>query len=640
MALPAILLKLIFFCTLCRVVRALPISLLPDEQTDPLVYPLSVLPLLALAVCKFFYVRLRTVQSIGAADRVVQAGASSTPIHFRLWNKYKIEIKLAQTGYIIGFLGSPQWETRSRRKADRSGRTSRPASSATSKPPSSVLYSWILRDSSRSSGTGTPRHSAGGRRSQSRSRSASVRNVSIQSPVPHFDIASCASVHPSSPACTSEIPPSSSPVAQIPPRNITGPAEYPSPTLMQMMKPVLASWYDDTSGTETFTDHEKSTSTSNGSTATGEKSRDRSQSPTPPFETPPMTPQPTSPASTTISLDIPRRKEMPSIASSLLTIDSIERLTVSVYEGPALARPTPIHIAKPHHGSIGSTIVERSIGRVNEMSAIEKLLHSPTHRSPPTPPNIYSLVSTSISTPHTPSTRPLNVAPEHMPSPTPTSPPLKNITPLEIIKGKRRASRTAVSQRRKSGSPLVGPSPLRNSVVVESSSASTGSGWELEDLVKDGELDIDAVTAVLGLGLSVGSGHSNTSDFSSQHEHVEVSDVSIQSDYWTAVEWDLGSTSGSTTVQLRVPGEQLTSIPEENEDVVSIASHVRDSVGSIPDADVLSASTDLQPAIGSSGSAQQMMLQMHERTVDLWDDEQSWRDSFSARENIQMGFAC
>ncbi|KAI0087592.1 hypothetical protein BDY19DRAFT_238153 [Irpex rosettiformis] len=122
-------------------------------------------------------------------------------------------------------------------------------------------------------------------------------------------------------------------------------------------------------------------------------------------------------------------------------------------------------------------------------------------------------------------------------------------------------------QGRKSGSPSIGPSPLRNPVTSSSSSSLFDSkanltpsiktsdsraiafmpdapSWELDDLMKNGRLDIDAVTEALGLGFA-------------------LNDNSIS-----------GSGSGSrsptcatsfTESLLRKPGGPLCPIPEESD---------------------------------------------------------------------------
>lgn len=85
--------------------------------------------------------------------------------------------------------------------------------------------------------------------------------------------------------------------------------------------------------------------------------------------------------------------------------------------------------------------------------------------------------------------------------------------------------------------------------VSESRSISTD--WILDDLIKDGMLDVDAVNTALGLGIS------------SQHTDRD----SPQSSSHGRTDWKGANTPDNIDVQIRSPGGLLCPIPEESEDI-------------------------------------------------------------------------
>lgn len=161
------------------------------------------------------------------------------------------------------------------------------------------------------------------------------------------------------------------------------------------------------------------------------------------------------------------------------------------------------------------------------------------------------------TTPLSPTTRPLNV--------TKSFSPLFNFKASLVVPSSQSGERSATpksTQRRKSGSPAIGPSPLRNPIEAsisgsqssecllgsgaygDSSSALEAANWELSDLVKNGRLDVDAVSEALGLGFGL--------------EGTESPNLS--------------STSETRMDSLvRRPGGPLYAIPEESDAEESIA---------------------------------------------------------------------
>lgn len=86
-------------------------------------------------------------------------------------------------------------------------------------------------------------------------------------------------------------------------------------------------------------------------------------------------------------------------------------------------------------------------------------------------------------------------------------------------------------------------SELENSVLKTKS-------WELDDLLKDGKLDIDAVNDILGLG---------------GNDRPVESPVGLSDDGYG---WKRERDNDSTSIHIRSPGQPLCAIPEETEDIM------------------------------------------------------------------------
>lgn len=127
-----------------------------------------------------------------------------------------------------------------------------------------------------------------------------------------------------------------------------------------------------------------------------------------------------------------------------------------------------------------------------------------------------------------------------------------------------------------SGSPVV-LMPVPQHPATESqqhgsktqlSASDTRKDWILEDLLKDGKLDVDAVSGILGLDLEF------LDDLTPNSDSIfgNISNLSdAASPGRDGMGWGRAAQSGSTSfdIQIRKPGGPLCVIPEETEDDVS-----------------------------------------------------------------------
>lgn len=332
---------------------------------------------------------------------------------------------------------------------------------------------------------------------------------------------------------------------------------------------------------------------------------------------------------------------------------SINSFSVSIYQSPSLSVPAPAHTLdlRPRSWDILSGEWQGSNAKATVQSG--SVLQSPPNRSPTFPATSQHAESDARG-PLSPNTRPLNILPKLQgASSPPTSASFGSLSPLDIVSGKARYVPKAVAlQRRKSGSPPVGPSPLRNSLFMETSAsmpamdisrpigdAPSGNGaWNLEDLVKDGQLDVDAVSAVLGLGLSIIEDEEDDKDDPRRVADSEVgqSHEQCSPDRFAGMGWGRACETGVTTLQMRVPGEQLTAIMEET-DELSINESARNSAASLLHGVLQFSGPSLDRLIEVSCRASVIDSEDGERDADeldrasVWADEQSWRDSMSVR---------
>ncbi|KAH9937437.1 uncharacterized protein B0H18DRAFT_197704 [Fomitopsis serialis] len=324
------------------------------------------------------------------------------------------------------------------------------------------------------------------------------------------------------------------------------------------------------------------------------------------------------------------------------SIDGIS-VSVSVYGCASVAVPPPVHRGSSRPRSCSVSAEEWVRVGESETSSADR---------PTTQPPAYGVILKTRQQAHdaamyalaplTPTTRLLNGVAEVRTISPPTS-----LSPIEMLAERRRAAKPKPFQKRRSCSPLLGPSPLRNSFILESftslpvvESSRPGStvvsvcpSWELEDLLVDGRLDVNAVSAALGLGLSMASNEA-IGDYDSGSAELNFSnrangDASTGF-LTTSTSFERARESSPITLPVHMPGAQLFAIPEEVEDVLSVDVSMRGSMHSRSTgirfsdidadflADLASASTMLSIPGGhrNSGDCREEIL---------WEDEERWR---------------
>ncbi len=236
----------------------------PAEPLQPLAIALALVPFPLIALLKVAYLRFRRGQSIHALDSPLPPRAT-TSVSAPMSTAASVGSSLAEKSntvnsstdlspepsflarqrqcfwiafqpYLVGFLGSPDWEvTISCRITNTLRREARHAAvlvdsstrRSTSATNPSTAYSTL---STKSRGT-------------SRTSRSNHRSVSLVDKTRHRlpnDFAFMPLVHPSSPPPIQLPPP-----AHLPTSSVRFSVQQNSPTLMQIMEPVLSSWYDD-----------------------------------------------------------------------------------------------------------------------------------------------------------------------------------------------------------------------------------------------------------------------------------------------------------------------------------------------------------------------------------------------------------
>lgn len=252
-------------CSPSTLAMPIPAPLVSVSGPSPLAVVLGVCtPFIALAVAKYAYMKYRRIESIHSEPphTPTETEIKSSPVLVGLGLERTVPNKPSRkltldylSGYAVGMLGSPEWETRVKVRVDRAMRKARSLrySETTSRAfsPSTATRS-RFESSHRSRGTSTGGYRSSRQMSSSassRSRTMSLSFLEMYSP--DSNIINCGSVHPSSPSCCDKYP-------QLPPlgesvhpkaggfRGKTSSAPL-SPTLMQMIEPEVTSWQEDVS---------------------------------------------------------------------------------------------------------------------------------------------------------------------------------------------------------------------------------------------------------------------------------------------------------------------------------------------------------------------------------------------------------
>ncbi|KAH9847532.1 hypothetical protein C2E23DRAFT_741715 [Lenzites betulinus] len=601
---------------------------------NPLAVALSILPIPLLVAFKYTYVRFRRGQSIHAhphtsssvpgsplcssAVSLPGSGDQQSPSNF--WGTV--------TPYLVGCLGSPHWETTIRSRLDKTLRQAKIDSRRSSRrsmrsPPCSPA----MGDYSRSTvNTSSAYYSSFSHKSGSRSKSASMSfgdSSGEKPPSPRFTshgfsaITDCALIHPSSPPCHNDVFLSVPPPAHLVHKVSRSSSGEHSPTLMQLMEPVLSSWYDDSKGKRPLYD-----SLHSSDDVLRERSA-MSSDPSLPFQTPMTSPPTPGMPGAYMPFSALRKQLGISAASSSLSLcattcpspASVSQVVFHSPIAPSICVPQPIHTPGRRPDSCAVLPSEWHIDR--DRLGVHNLLQSPTHRSPAVgrPSGIYAMLAN-------PAPRP-SLSPRVSFSPVlgaPTSPVLSRANSADSSAGpivlksalKKRGSACA--------SPLLSAS-VRNSVsfsflsvdashpsadcsatsILSVSSAANLTGgaggqnrgsWDLSDLMRNGQLDVDSI---LGLGLDIAS-RSSVALATSVHALTEAetsADVDAGVEYdiaqyasgWAspqladATGWaspqQLGGVDEGEQMRWHVHGLQLCAIPEETRsDVCSVVGSV------------------------------------------------------------------
>ena len=242
---------------LSLILLALPLSIMAapvldtalssPEPFQPLAVVFSLLPFPLLAALKYAYLRFRRGQSIHAAHATSSVPTSPVPtspvlasaspaLSLRSRSLSPSSFSLALHPYLVGIFGSPDWETTISCRIHHTLRRAKPPS-----PPLSPLLADSTRTTrtNRSTTTAYPTISTKSRATShsSRSKYLSVSLVDKSRVRLPNDFAV---MQPPSPPLVQLPPP-----AHLPNTSVRFSVQQSSPTLMQIMEPVLSSWYDD-----------------------------------------------------------------------------------------------------------------------------------------------------------------------------------------------------------------------------------------------------------------------------------------------------------------------------------------------------------------------------------------------------------
>ncbi|PIL29394.1 hypothetical protein GSI_09446 [Ganoderma sinense ZZ0214-1] len=551
----------------------------PSFQLLP--FLIALLPLPILAALKYFYLRFRRGQSIHAVPH-------SLPSH-------PSPFYLALNPYLIGLFGSPHWETTISCRIHASFPLPLP-----NPPPIPPFFHPHSSQSDKSTANTTLVSSLS-------RKSRSIPFLLSCSSLPLTPLRSSAPSHPL-------VPPSIHVSSSL------------SPTLMQIMAPVLNSSYDLSSlippnPLRPPNDHSNPISlpTTHSSLFFG-TSLNVSPTPTVPFI---FLPKQLPPSPTPSIHSIP-----PSPAS----------LSLAVFHSPLASRiPVPKPVYTPSLRPESCVVLPHDWPTSQEIALLDSaVLNPPTDG--PLPPR--STVSNALD-PRLKPTRPLAIL--KSPRSLAGSP-----SPLDGSLASPRSS-PLISQR----SPCMTPSPALSFLRV-----SQCEEWDLADLQDlNGRLDVDAISRVLGLGLGLGlpvadsvnnhdldesehasSSHSGSaaesenegaSDFDLPFDEQPNSAGSIKSPGWDHREGDLATFLG-ISLQMHVHGQPLSVIPEET------SSEMGSSVGEDDDDLLAGLGTSVADSYDEKAGVEDTICNARSASF-VWDG--SWREGESIA-RLSVGVAC
>lgn len=573
-------LSILVFLAPCAV-SGLPLSTVPEASPPPTFALWLCIPFVLLAAVKVTYMKFRRAQSIHSCEATPVEG---TTAHLGSFSSFRgLGLKLPSvpkrpvfwekdvTGYLVGCLGSPEWETRIKRRVDRAARKSRDIASAVTSPRISITdHTYSTADNTRTS-KGTigasrantttssrhPSRRSSQRSGSRRSQSVSVSFLEMQTPhVPVPDITSCGAIHPSSPPC-----PDASLLLHNNSLLKTGDdhkwrrrklsISHFSPIVMQVDPPP-----------EPVSEPPKRSldrSIKSGSDESQTRSYSKSKS---------------------FNLDIATRSEYSSLVlapsfqepstSSNVSSDSIASIpsgeitvNLSVSQTPTSPNPEASVLSYPHSVSESldefSYIVGPDGSRAGDWT-VDEVMRVPKQNRTPLRTAVPSQVPVTPVLPLSPSLK----------SNTAMSPDSSGIQrSAGSIKSTKGSLHVKAESSTSPGLHYQEPSAPSVSSNPRFSGDSAAKDWILEDLLRDGRLDVDAVSGVLGLDLGfLDDPTPNNDSIFGNTSHLSDTTTSPTRD---AMGWGRAAVSGSTSfdIQIRKPGGPLCVIPEETEDDAS-----------------------------------------------------------------------
>ncbi|THH29167.1 hypothetical protein EUX98_g5029 [Antrodiella citrinella] len=546
---------------------AVPLSETPEEAPPPVFALWLCLPFLVLATVKLVYIKFRRAQSIhacgdpGAVPIATSTKFPSIPsirgLGFKLPDTPQSSIGGMKdiTGYLVGFLGSPEWETRIRRRVDRVVRRSQTVASTVTSPRISLVEhtSSVSGDTRTSKGTQnvsqtnttSSRRQSSRRSGSHRSRSASVSFLEMQTPkVPIPDIHNCGVVHPMSPACTDTLPLQNTRKDSLNSGEETRwrrrrlSLSYFSPTVVHIDSPPAVA-----------APEPPKRSLDKSIKSNSDESHGRSYSKTPSFQD--------ASTSSNVSSD-----SVTSLPEGEITMD------LSVSQAPASPNPEASVLSYPRSVSESlddlSYIISPDAGRSVDWS-VEEIMKVPRRNSSQRRPlgNSVPPVSDGASSSMTPPMMPVPVI--HLVS-----------SPDPSVLDRSGSDKSMGSYHSRGSVAMLQVDPASLAPSARSSVSSAGKDWILADLLKDGKLDVDAVSGVLGLDLGFLDDPTPNSDsiFGNTSHLSETGSPAKEGMGWGRAAQD-GSTSFD--MQIRKPGGPLFVIPEETEEFNDVGSSRRGS---------------------------------------------------------------
>ncbi|KAI0752970.1 hypothetical protein C8Q80DRAFT_1149447 [Daedaleopsis nitida] len=504
-----------------------------ESGFQPLAIALSLLPLPILAAIKYGYLRFRRSQSIHAAGTTVSSKVSpgsltasasqSSPLSRA--TRPPSPFWQALHPYLVGFLGSPDWETTI---SCRIHKTIRRAHCDRSSP--STTLSPGVANSTRSTRATDPSTNYSSLSTKSRATTHSSRSKHLSAsfadrsrtrlPLNDFAVMPTRSSQHASP----RLPQIPQP-AHLSTSSVRFSVRQKSPTLMQVMQPVLSSWDDDSKSPPkppVVLVNDKSISSLDSSNQERSASAGDDTTSFAGFFTPLSSPQARSPhllrtCSTNPSVAAftqLRKQHTISATSSMLTISAASAtsptsLSIAIFHSPvAPSIPVPQPVYTPSLRPESCVVLPRNWVNDNdkENTVASSILQSPTHCSPTgDAPTIFDCLANR--TDRVPlGMMPLNLTKlANMPKTPSVASQSSSRAPLQSDKSNVASpalsslrNSTASDNRSSTASYYLSPQPTGKNVTQRKS-------WDLAELSgDDGRLDIDAVTRALGLGLGLG----------------------------------------------------------------------------------------------------------------------------------------